>query len=173
MLYMPIPTSKKNTKSTTPQLTICPLVPSLPTPTTNTTLPASAASALPRRQAPAPYTNTSLPTSYLSSCSISYTPTPTQICHTTLFPLAAPTIPITDCTQQITFSTDHGYTLLPSTPNKTQEIVDLTTYYAARWDVLTAGVPTQGIRKEVCSTAPTTDCSTTWEVWEVSTVRVP
>ena len=181
---IPITSQSQEVTSYVPILTICPFIPStpaLPTLAANTSFSAptapfpapsaSDASALYRRQAAATsatYANDSAPTSYLSSCSVSYTPTPTQICHTTLSPLASPAIPVTDCTQQVTFSTDHGYTMVPG--NVTASIRDLTTYYAARWDEIANGVPTQGIRKEVCSTDPVGGCSTGWEAWWPSTV---
>lgn len=154
----PSPAPKRNTKTSLPQLTICPLPPSLPS--------SASASPLPHRLAAS--ANTSLPP---TNCSTSYTPTATHICHTTLSPLASPPIPITACTQPITFSTNHGYTLLAS--NKTQPIIDLTTLYAAPWAALTAGIPTQGIQVQICSTAPSAGCATHWEAWATSTGWVP
>lgn len=186
---IPITSQGQTVTSHVPILTICPFVssiPSLPSLAVNTSFPATTASlataasgyasdgsALYRRQVAAatdtPYTNASVPTSYLSSCSVSYTPTTTQICHSTLTPLASPAITITDCIQQVTFSTDHGYTIVPG--NKTSSIIDLTSYYAARWDVIENGLPTgQGIRKEVCSTGTIAGCSSVWEAWLPSTV---
>lgn len=182
----PITSQSQTVTSYVPILTICPFIPStdvLPF-FDNTTIPtgtapsgpvasASDGSALQRRQYNAtssgPYANSTVPTSFLSSCSVSYTPTITQICATTLSPIASPVIPITDCAQQVTFSTDHGYTIV--TGNKTNSIDDLTTYYAARWDVVASGVPTnRGIRQEICSTVDGGGCITQWEEWSPSTV---
>lgn len=173
---LPITSQSQLVTSYVPVLTICPYVPSLsvpltaasPTAATASTAAASDVSGIFRRQgaeSTAPYANSSAPTSYLSSCSVSYTPTTTQICHTTLSPLASPVIPITDCTQQVTFSADHGYKIIPS--NKTADVQDLTTYYAAEYDVIATGVPQEGIRKEVCSQG---GCSTQWEGWSTGVV---
>ncbi|KAL8829386.1 MAG: hypothetical protein Q9191_002051 [Dirinaria sp. TL-2023a] len=186
---IPITSQSQLVTSYVPVLTVCPYAPSFPalvTAAANASLPgntsvipsaatrptavASNVSGLYRRQAAAssaPYANSSAPTSYLTSCSVSYTPTTTQICHTTLSPLASPVIPVTDCEQQITFSTDHGYTVIPG--NRTVNVQGLTTYYAAQWDDIATGVPQGGIQKEVCST--TSGCSTEWEAWSTGVVR--
>ena len=186
---IPITSQSQLVTSYVPVLTICPYAPSAPALTTiapNTSRPtntsvllysaataptapaASHISGLYRRQAaasPAPYANATVSTSYLSSCSVSYTATTTQICHATLSPLASPVIPVTDCEQQITFSTDHGYTVVPG--NRTADVQGLTSYYAARWDDIATGVPQGGIQKEVCSTA---GCRTEWEAWSTGVV---
>ena len=188
---IPITSQSQIVTSYVPIVTICPFVASTQSPpylagntsyngqtTPSATIVSnygSEGSALYRRQGAAatsaPFANSSVPTSYLTSCSVSYTPTTTQICHSTLTPLASPSIPITDCTQQVTFSTDHGYTLIPG--NGTSTIQNLTTYYHARWDVIAGGVPTsQGIEKDVCSTGPSAGCSSVWEAWVASTVGV-
>lgn len=91
------------------------------------------------------YFNFSLPDATapaLLSCT-SYIPTLTPICHTTLSPLAASPIPITACDQSVTFSTDHGYTSLPTaaphanhSDNGTtaNRIHTITSYWIAGWE---------------------------------------
>lgn len=49
-----------------------------------------------------------------AACSTSYRQTVTPICATTLFPLAAPNIPVTKCQQSITFSSEYGYARVPA-----------------------------------------------------------
>lgn len=90
------------------------------------------------------YFNFSLPDSTAPApllCT-SYTPTVTPICYTTLFPLAAFPIPITACDQPVTFSTDHGYNLLPTAASHANHsgngiaanrIHTMTSYWIAGW----------------------------------------
>lgn len=178
-------------------MTICPLtvtqtVPALPLPTLtlNATSRATAASnapissgaSLPRRQVvddpDAPYANASIPTSILTACSVSYKATTTSICHTTLSPLASPVIPITDCYQKVTFSTDHGYTLVSSSASRygnisttaSVTVATLTSYYAAPWQYVYTGIPADIVDKVVCSTsAGVKGCTTTAEDWAPGT----
>ena len=49
-----------------------------------------------------------------TTCSTSYSTTLTPICATTLSPLAAPVIPITRCDQNVTFSSQFGFSIVPS-----------------------------------------------------------
>ena len=130
-----------------------------------------------------------------NSSSYSYATTITLICHTTLSPFAPALIPITTCHQSITFSSEHGYSLIP--PNATAlllanattlpsnrtdtehrlqpraaaaaasgDVETLTTYYVASWNVSSAGaVPTGSVVVKVCNQG---GCETRTEVWSVS-----
>ena len=90
-----------------------------------------------------------------SSCTTSLRAIITAICATTLTPLAAPPIPITDCSQYVTCSSQYGYTVLPEAtptasaeglPRRVQPVQTLTTYHAALWtDVVPGATPTAGI----------------------------
>ena len=50
-----------------------------------------------------------------SECSTSFSSTLTPICATTLSPLAAPVIPVTECDQNVTFSSQMGYSVVGPT----------------------------------------------------------
>ena len=104
---------------------------------------------------------------------------------------------VTDCTQDVTFSTDHGYNLSTSamlapltiikmddgtlatvTTNSipithTTYAVPTTTYYLAPWQDVAVGIPTQVLAK-ICSAAPSggQDCKSVQERWTVTTVAV-
>ena len=180
-----------------PIMTICPLIVTqsapallLPTATLNLTSRGTAASnaaissgaSLFRRQAvedpDTPYANASVPTSILTTCSVSYSPTTRTICHTMLSPLASPVIPITNCYQRVTFSTDHGYTLIAPSVSRNGNISitaamtvqTLESYYVAPWQYVYTGVPADVVDKVVCSTsAGGKDCTTTAEDWALGT----
>ena len=121
-----------------------------------------------RRRAPAPYGNAtttpapSVPHSQLPSCSVTYIPTATPICHTTLTPLGGLPVPISACDQNITFSTDHG---MASTAGPAEL---LATYYVVPWQEAAKGVPTGIVDAEICNSA--SQCSTVQERWRISTV---
>ena len=194
---IPITSQSQVVTSYIPVMTVCPLiitqpapVPFLPTATPNLSSRGTAASnavissgaSLLRRQAvedaDGPYANASIPTSVLTACSVSYTLTTRTICHTTLSPLASPVIPITNCYQRITFSTDHGYTLVaPSASWKGNisvtaalTVQTLESYYVAPWQYVYTGVPADVVDKVVCSTsAGGKECTTTAEDWAPGT----
>ena len=195
---VPITSQSQVVTSYIPLMTICPLLvtpatPALPLPTVtfNTTsrgtvasayIPASSGTSLYRRQyveeSEAPYANSSIPTSTLSACSVFYTPTITSICHTTLSPLASPVIPITDCHQKVTFSTDHGYTLIPSTrphygnvsATAPVNVLSLTSYYVAPWQYIYTGIPADMVDVVICNTTVGRRvCTTTAEDWAPGT----
>lgn len=121
------------------------------------------------------------------TCQTMYSPTPTTICATVLTGIAT-RITVSDCEQDITFSTDYGYTLVtptatanasaasdssPITP--APSIRTLTTYYLAPWQSLTAAEqqPTD-VEKKICNTFAngTTQCVDISEVWEVQIVTM-
>ena len=109
------------------------------------------------------YSNSS--TSPNSHCSTHYSSTATPICHTNITPLGNFPIAITDCKQNVTFSTDHGYTLMD---NRT--LVSKTTKYVAPWDRVVTGVPQGVVEAEVCQQDG--PCTTYHEVWGVEVVMV-
>lgn len=182
--YLPVmticPLTVTQSASDLPLSTWAPNVTSRGTAASN--IPVSSGVSLYRRQVVddinAPYANSSIPTSTLSSCSVFYTPTTTSICHTTLSPLASPVIPITDCYQRITFSTDHGYTLASSagphygnfSTSAAASVETLTSFYVAPWQYVYSGVPADAVDVVVCSTSAGTGvCTTTAEDWAPGT----
>lgn len=89
------------------------------------------------------YTNSSSPIT--SKCSTHFYPVINPACHTTLTPLGGIPITVTDCSQYVTFSTDHGYKIVNN-----NTVVGLTTLYAAPWDAVTTGVPEGIVQAKVC-----------------------
>ncbi|KAI9662099.1 MAG: hypothetical protein M1831_002795 [Alyxoria varia] len=92
-------------------------------------------------------------------CRTVYSSTQTTVCATTVTGLAT-RIPITDCDQLITFSTQYGYVQsvpqgisdVATLPSSAQPAVQtLTTYWEARWQELSGGNP-EHITQKVCST---------------------
>ncbi|KAK0781521.1 hypothetical protein LTR91_013872 [Friedmanniomyces endolithicus] len=155
-----------------PQFTLCELPPLAFLPTT----PVPSA-----RPTTAPYHNysISMPPGN-GTCTTIYSETETMVCDTTLYGLAT-SYPVTDCAQDITFSSQYGYTLVPPTPtgnissNATQahpsgtamiasatnatamitpapEIQTFTTYYLAPWQELTAATAPSDVIRKVCQT---------------------
>lgn len=135
--------------------------------------------------APASYLNTSLATpTRTSSCDTSYIPTQTVVCATTLTGLATK-ITVTACEQNITFSSQFGYTFetpLPSigaanlSISPTPTIRNLTTYYVASWQdlVATPGVAPQDVDIKICSTYSngSTICEVEYQEWRVEIVTI-
>lgn len=109
------------------------------------------------------YSNSSTPVR--SSCSTHYSLTVTPICRTTITPLGNFPITITHCKQNVTFSTDHGATLID---NRT--LVSKTTKYVARWDSVVTGLPQGVVKAEVCQ--QNGSCLTYHELWGVGEVMV-
>ena len=125
------------------------------------------------------------------SCTTIFSQTATMVCATTLQGLAT-TYPVTNCAQDITFSSQYGYTLVTPTPtnasygNATRmynntaavatitpgpSIQTLTTYYLAPWQELTAGTAPGDVIKVVCEDFTNgTECITTYQVWHTSLV---
>ncbi|KAI9700909.1 MAG: hypothetical protein M1820_006670 [Bogoriella megaspora] len=121
------------------------------------------------------------------TCSTFYSPTTTIVCATTLTGLAT-TYPVTDCAQQITFSSKLGYNIVTSTPTATNatnstahgssnaslittppSIQTVTTYYLAPWQDLTkAGVPPKDVDVKICTSLANVDeqkCLLEHETW--------
>ena len=145
------------------------------------------------------YRNISTQASSTDSCSTIYSPTVTLVCATTLTGLASK-IPVTDCAQNVTFSSEYGYILvtptltpsaLPASTNMAifnatgvsnsslaamitppPAIQTLTTYFIAPWAELTAGTAPSDVTRKVCTTFAngTHECIETIEVWRTSLV---
>lgn len=129
------------------------------------------------------------------TCTTIFSETQTMVCDTILTDLTTTRV-VTNCAQEITFSTQYGYTLLTPMPtgnasiNGTSlapngtfssvtavitpapEIVTLTTYYMAPWQSLTAGTAPSDVVKEVCQTYSndTEECITEYQVWHTSLI---
>ncbi|KAK1055599.1 hypothetical protein LTR12_011171 [Friedmanniomyces endolithicus] len=171
----PIPVTMQSqiVMSYVPQFTLCELPPLAFLPTT----PVPSA-----RPTTAPYHNYSISVPPGNgTCTTIYSETETMVCDTTLYGLAT-SYPVTDCAQDITFSSQYGYTLVPPTPtgnisssNATQahpsgtamiasatnatamitpapEIQTFTTYYLAPWQELTAATAPSDVIRKVCQT---------------------
>lgn len=106
-----------------------------------------------------------------TSCSISYGTMTTRIWNTTLSPLAAPAILVTDCDQSVTFSSEFGFKFFtpsgmiePSFAKQQTNFQTLTTYYVAAWSDINPGtVPTGPLEVVICSRD---GCDTEWQTWE-------
>lgn len=120
----------------------------------------------------------------------------TNICSTILTG-GGQLLAVTDCTQDVTFSTDHTYNLStsamlapPSIVQKgnatdntaigngmpiasTTYAVPTIIYYMAPWQDVATGIPTQVLAK-MCSAAPDggQDCTSVMEKWAVTTTAV-
>jgi hypothetical protein len=131
---------------------------------------------------PAPYLNATT-TNYTAiiegtgSCETVYAPIATTVCATTLTGLASK-ITITDCDQEVTFSTECGFTLETPTPIATSNASLITpaptvkkvfTYWLAPWQSLTAGETPSEIDVKICTELDdgNLECDRHQEVWEV------
>jgi hypothetical protein len=114
---------------------------------------------LPRQQEPLPSNSNGTP------CTTSSTTTLIPICSTTLSPLAASAITITECNQLVTFSSEYGYRLIPASATRglesdstatqaaSRSIETTTTFYVASWyDLPYGSVPSVGVDTVVGST---------------------
>ncbi|KAI8937955.1 hypothetical protein NX059_005637 [Plenodomus lindquistii] len=131
-----------------------------------------------------PYLNSSTTeysTSYegTGSCETMFVPVQTTVCATTLTGLGSK-ISVTDCEQQITFSTECGFTLETLTPTPVAtgfsslitpapSVRRLFTYYLAPWQALTAGDTPSDVDVKICTEQNngTQECVRYQEVWEV------
>jgi hypothetical protein len=127
----------------------------------------------------APYANVS--TSYspiawgTGSCETVYAPMMTTVCATTLTGLASK-ITITDCSQEVTFSTECGFNLETPTPVASSPSITPAptvrrtfTYWLAPWQSLTAGETPSDVDVKICTVLDdgNLECSRYREVWEV------
>ncbi|KAF7186604.1 hypothetical protein HII31_12013 [Pseudocercospora fuligena] len=158
-----------------PQYTLCELPPQAVFPVTP---------ALPTTTMTAPWRNysISLPPGN-GTCTTIYSPTQTMVCATTLTGLVQK-YTVSDCAQDISFSTEYGYVLASPTitPNLTSEalatitpqatVQRLTTFYLAPWQAVTAGSAPEEVTLKVCATYAngTEECIRQYEVWHTSLV---
>ncbi|KAK4495304.1 hypothetical protein PRZ48_013634 [Zasmidium cellare] len=176
----PIPITEQSQLVTSfvPQFTICDLPPQAVFPVTP----------IPQTTITAPYRNysISIPTG-TGSCETFYSPTNTMVCATTLTGLVSQ-YTVSECDQDITFSTEYGFVLARPTANVTASasaslaasvsatitpaptIQTLTTYLVAPWEAVTAGLAPEEVRLKVCAKYAngTSECIEQFEVWHTS-----
>jgi hypothetical protein len=105
-----------------------------------------------------------------------YAPILTPVCATTLTGLAS-NITVTNCNQEVTFSTECGFELETPTPiisnasliTPTPTVRKTFTYWLAPWQSLTAGETPSNVDVKICKILDNGDleCSRYQEVWEV------
>lgn len=131
----------------------------------------------------APYLNASSSftkkTSGTGSCETVYAPMITTICATTLTGLASK-LTITKCDQEVTFSTECGFTLATPTPitssasliTPSPTVKRIFTYWLAPWQSLTAGRTPSDVQVKICTELDNGkyECIRHREVWEVVVV---
>lgn len=120
------------------------------------------------------------------TCQTMYSPTPTTICATVLTGLVT-RVTVSECDQDVTFSSDFGFTLVTPTASvnasatsnsslitPAPSIQTLTTYYMAPWQSMTMADPPSDIDKKICRTFEngTINCLHIFEVWEVQIVTM-
>ena len=129
------------------------------------------------------------------SCSTIYSAAPTTVCATTLTGLAS-RVTVTECEQEVSFSSENGFTMVTPAPSTVWTSVGdvsgasgsaspvtitaaptlqrLVTYWLAPWQALTAGGVPSSVDVKICTLdAPTQDrrtCQRYREVWEVVVV---
>jgi hypothetical protein len=115
-------------------------------------------------------------------CGVEYSTTTKTICATTLTGLASK-VTVTDCNQDITFSSECGYSLEIPTPTpamtNTSALITpaptvrrLMTYWLAPWQSLTAGEAPSDVDVKICTILDngTMKCQRYQEIWEVVVV---
>jgi hypothetical protein len=129
------------------------------------------------------------------SCSTIYSAAPTTVCATTITGLAS-RVTVTECEQEVSFSSENGYTMVTPTPSTVWASVSdsngasgsaspvtitaaptlqrLVTYWLAPWQALTSGGVPSSVDVKICTLdAPTQGrrtCQRYREVWEVVVV---
>ncbi|KAF3004359.1 hypothetical protein E8E13_009783 [Curvularia kusanoi] len=134
-----------------------------------------------------PFTNGSANvTQFISgttSCGVEYSTTTKTICATTLTGLASK-ITVSECDQEITFSSECGFSIETPTPTAASTsgcplitpaptVHKLHTYWLAPWQALTsAGTPPSSVDVKICTELNngTQRCSRYQEVWEIIAV---
>jgi hypothetical protein len=112
-----------------------------------------------------------------SRCETVYVPTVTTICATTLTGLASK-VTISECDQEVTFSSECGFTLETPSPTTSNFTVLITpaptvkrmmTYWLAPWQSLTLGETPSDVDIKVCEILEDEklECTRYQEVWEV------
>jgi hypothetical protein len=110
------------------------------------------------------------------SCSTQYTPVTTTVCATTLTGLAS-RVTITDCDQEVTFSTECSFMLETPTPTTESSslitpaptVKQVFTYWLAPWQSLTGGETPSDVDVKICTALGDGkfECTRHQEVWEV------
>lgn len=131
----------------------------------------------------APYLNQSTEYEVITAgtghCETVYVPTETTVCATTLTGIASKII-VSECDQQITFSSECGFTLETPLPVTTSSSIvtpaptvkRMMTYWLARWQSLTAGNAPSDVDIKICTIQEGggMECIRYQEVWEVFVV---
>lgn len=133
----------------------------------------------------APYANHS--TDYVTvtagtgHCEIVYVPTTTTVCATTLTGIASKVV-VSECDQEVTFSSECGFTLETPTPTAATPSIHnnslitpaprvrtMMTYFIAPWQSLTAGNTPSDVDTKICKVLDNgeVECTRYKEVWEV------
>jgi hypothetical protein len=115
-------------------------------------------------------------------CETAYVATETTVCATTLTGIATK-VTVTECDQEITFSSECGFTLETPTPTQAAIFNDtlitpapsvrrLKTFWIAPWQSLTAGNTPSDVDIKVCTILDddSMECTRYMEVWEVVVV---
>lgn len=182
-----ITTQSQLVASYVPEFTLCALPPEAFFPITATPSLRPSAMTMPYRNY-----SVSVPPSN-GTCTIIYSPTVTMVCATVLEGIATK-YTVSECDQEITFSSDYGYVLVTPTPTLSSTILaprqvfnassamitpaptieTLTTYYIAPWAELTTAGPPADVEKKICATYDngTTECVHEFEVWQTSMATV-
>ncbi|KAF1354522.1 hypothetical protein EJ07DRAFT_62906, partial [Lizonia empirigonia] len=117
-----------------------------------------------------------------SSCGVEYSTTTETICATTLTGLVSK-ITVSECDQEITFSSECGYSLETPTPTPATTsfsalitpapmVRRLMTYWLAPWQSLTAGDAPSDVDVKICKVLDdgNMQCQRYQEVWEIVVV---
>ncbi|KAH8727019.1 hypothetical protein GQ44DRAFT_145564 [Phaeosphaeriaceae sp. PMI808] len=131
----------------------------------------------------APYQNAS--TNYTTTmagtgrCEAVYTPAATIVCATTPTELASK-VTVINCDQEVTFSTERGFTLENPTPVTSNSslitpaptVKRMFTYWLAPWQSLTAGETPSDVDVKVCTVLDdgNLECIRYQDVWEIVVV---
>ncbi|CAI6336039.1 unnamed protein product [Periconia digitata] len=113
-------------------------------------------------------------------CETVYVPTTTTVCATTLTGIATK-ITVSECDQEVTFSSECGFTLETPTSTPTTTAYNnsmitaaptvrmMSTYWVAPWQSLTAGDTPSNVDMKVCKVLENDEmeCTRYQEVWEV------
>ncbi|THY68399.1 hypothetical protein D6C87_01518 [Aureobasidium pullulans] len=177
----PIPVTQQSqlVSSNVPIFTLCALPPEAFFPITATPT-----------QTTAPYKNysISIPPGP-GTCTTIYSPTVTMVCATVLTGIDR-MYSVTQCGQDITFSSDFGYVLATPSPTlrtatdssgtaalitPAPTVQALTTYYVAPWAELTSAGPPTNVDRKICATYAngTEECVVEYYVWKTSLVTIP
>lgn len=157
-----------------PQFTLCELPPIAAFPVT-TSVPSSP-----------PYLSyTFSPGPGNGSCTTIYSATPSMVCATQFTDLTT-TYTVSQCNQDITFSTQYGYTLVTPTPTSLAAVQEtansltlitpapsietLTTYFLAPWQDFTSAGPPADVDYKICSVLAngTESCVLEYYKWKTS-----